>query len=451
MQIDEKKIEQLLGLPAPAEDEVSSVLDRAGALKGLTIDEAAVLLNTNDPRLLEEIYRKAGEVKEKVFGKRVVLFAPLYLSNFCTNGCLYCGFRTSNKEVARKALAIDEVVAEAKALEAMGFKRVLLVTGEDPRYGLDYIIDSVKAVYRETGIRIVHVNAPPMDTEGLRELKKSGAGVYQSFQETYHGPTYEKMHPTGKKKDYQYRLDVMDRAMEAGFGDVGIGALLGLYDYRFDALSSIAHSIHLYKRYGAHAHTVSIPRLRPAESFGLKDVPYMLGDTELKKVVAAYRLAVPSAGIVASTRESAGLRAQLIHIGATQLSAASRTNPGGYARGEKTLEQFSTNDHRTLEEVIRSVVDEGMLPSLCTTCYRVGRVGHDFTEKANAGEMEKFCQANALLTIKEYLLDCLKNGSREAIENAIDAGLKDVKDPSIKKALIEKLKELENGKRDLFF
>jgi len=449
MIIDEKKIALLSKASEPGEAHLASILEEASRCKGLGLEDAASLLAISSPGKLAAVLKRAGEVKERVFGKRIVLFAPLYLSNFCANGCEYCGFRAQNKAVERRALTVDEAVAEAKALEEMGFKRVLLVTGEDPRWGLDYIVECVRAIYERTGVRIVHVNAPPMDTASLRALKAAGAGVYQAFQETYHRPTYALMHPSGKKKDFDYRLSVMDRAMEAGFDDVGIGALLGLYDYRFDALASIAHSIHLFDSFGSHAHTISIPRLRPAEA-GLKEVPWRLTDTDLMKVVAVFRLAVPSAGIVASTREAASFRSELIRIGATQLSAASKTNPGGY-KGEKTLEQFSTNDHRSLEEVMRSVVDEGLLPSLCTTCYRVGRTGADFTGKATSGEMEKFCQANAVLTLKEYLLDYCVNGSKEAVKRAIEKGLEEVKDEGIRKALEEKLKEIEEGKRDLYF
>lgn len=450
MFIDHEKIERLASLPEPGEAEALRVIESASKAKGLSLEEAAVLLAIREQGLAGLLMKTASEVKEKVFGRRIVLFAPLYLSNHCTNGCKYCGFRRGSGSVARKALSVDEAVTEAKALESMGFKRVLLVTGEDPRWGLDYIVSCVRAIYERTGMRIVHVNAPPMDTDSLRELKSSGAGVYQSFQETYHRPTYELMHPFGRKKDFSFRLGVMDRAMEAGFGDVGIGPLLGLYDHRYDALASIAHSIHLYEKFGAHAHTISIPRLRPAED-GLNDVPMRVADLELKKIVAVFRLSVPSAGIVASTREPAALRAELIHAGATQLSAASRTNPGGYAGKEASLEQFSTNDHRGLAEVMKSVVDEGLLPSLCTACYRTGRTGEDFTGRTIAGEMEKFCQANALLTLREYLLDFCGNGAREPIERAVEKGLTEVKDPGIKKALAEKLDALEKGKRDQYF
>lgn len=452
MIVDTPWIERLLKEAVVTEEGVAGILRRASEGRGLVLEDAAVLISVEDPRLRELLCKTAGEVKEKLFGKRVVLFAPLYLSNYCTNGCLYCGFRSSNRSVARKALTPEEVVAEARTLVAMGFKRVLLVTGEDPRWDLGYIIDCVQAVYRNTGMRIVHVNAPPMDVPSLKKLKAAGVGVFQVFQETYHRPTYERVHPSGKKKDYDFRVEVMDRAMEAGFGDVGIGSLLGLYDYRFDSLATLAHSFHLYEKFGAQAHTISIPRLRPAAHFAMNDVPYPVSDEDFKKIVAVYRLTVPTAGVVVSTREPAGLRDSLIRSGATQLSAASRTSPGGYSKnGTDTLEQFSTNDHRTLAEVMKSIVDEGGLPSLCTTCYRVGRTGREFTEKTKAGEMEKFCQANAILTLKEYLADCPVNGTKESMEKALSKAIGEIKDPAMKKALDEKLKALDAGERDLYF
>ncbi len=451
MTVNTGYIRSIIDIASPAPASVASILKKAGEAKGLSLEEAAVLACATDPAVIEAICRKASEVKERIFGSRIVLFAPLYLSNHCTNGCLYCGFRSSNRGVERKALTVDEVVSEAGTLAAMGFKRVLLVTGEDPRWGLDYIVSCVRAVYEKTAMRIVHVNAPPMDTAGLKELKAAGAGVYQAFQETYHRQTYELMHPSGRKKDYDYRLEVMDRAIDAGFEDVGIGPLFGLYDHRFDTLCSIAHSMHLYDKYSTHTHTISIPRLQPASDFAVREVPYPVSDLELKKIVAVVRLTIPSAGVVASTRESAPLRAELIRCGATQLSAGSRTNPGGYSQSQGSLEQFSTSDHRTLPEVIRSVIDDGMLPSLCTTCYRVGRTGKDFTEKTMAGGMNQFCQANALLTLKEYLQEHPSGADARAIETAIEKGLIDVKDEQLKKALTERLIEIEHGKKDLYF
>ena len=452
MIIDAEKIEALLKRPADIAL-AREALKRAGAGSAITLEEAAELLKCEDANVREGLLKTAAEVKQKIFGSRVVLFAPLYLSNYCTNGCLYCGFRSQNRGAQRTALTPEEAANEAAALVAMGFKRVLLVTGEDGRYSIDYITACVRAIYENTGMRIVHLNAPPVDVEGLRALKASGVGVYQSFQETYHRPTYARMHPSGRKKDYDYRLAVMDRAVEAGFKDVGIGPLFGLYDHRFEVLATIAHSTHLCDRFGAHAHTISLPRLRPALS-GLTQVPSPVSDAELKKITAVFRLAVPCAGLVVSTRESAQLRGELLKVGASQISAASRTNPGGYTHSEeKTLEQFSTDDNRSLAEVMGTIAAGGFLPSLCTTCYRVGRTGSDFMEKTTAGEMERLCHANAVLTLKEYLADHpgAVNGESGAVEKALEKGIERVMEPALKKALLEKLQQIEEGKRDLYF
>ena len=440
-------------VPVPDARKVASILDKALDLRGLALEDAAALLSVRDTDALAMLFRAADVVKQKVFGNRVVLFAPLYLSSYCTNGCLYCGFRSTNRDVQRKALLPDEVAKEAGTLEEMGFKRVLLVLGEDPRWGVDYIIDSVRAIYRNTGIRIVHLNAPPMDVCDLERLAECGIGVYQVFQETYHRPTYRRMHPWGGKKDFYYRLSVMDRALEAGFEDAGIGALLGLYDPRFDVLATIAHSKHLYERYGTHAHTISIPRLRPALGTELNGVPYPVTDEDVKKIVAVYRLAVPTAGVVISTRESPELRETLLHCGASQISAASRTSPGGYSnnRDGAALEQFSTYDHRGLREVMASIIRAGHLPSLCTSCYRSGRTGQSFTQRTSAGEIKKFCQANALLTLGEYVEDHPENGDARLFLKAMQEGLEDIKDPYMKAKVLQMLEEIKKGKRDLRF
>lgn len=438
----------------PHAERVEEVLYNASLLKGLTLEEAATLLLVDDPFLLQRIYKKAGEVKERVFGKRIVLFAPLYLSNYCTNNCLYCGFRKGNAAAVRRVLTVDEAVGEAMALEERGFKRLLLVCGEDPeRSGLDYLIPVIEAIYKRTGIRIIHVNLPPMDTEDLKRLEATGVGVYQAFQETYHRPTYERMHPAGRKSDYLYRLHVMDRAIEVGFEDVGIGALLGLYDYRFDCLATIAHSQYLFKRFGTHAHTVSVPRLRPAQGAPLKTAPYPVSDEDFKRVVALYRLALPSVGIVVSTREGIALRDEVVCIGASQISAGSRTDPGGYTSERsqnKAGEQFPTSDHRSLEEVITSIARGGLLPSLCTTCYRTGRTGRTFTEVTLAGRMGRFCQANAILSLQEYLQDYARDGVGEVCKEAISRGLEEIKDQIIKGEVLKGLERIKRGERDVY-
>lgn len=451
MIIDSEKIESAIEASRGASSaDAAAIIEKAGSGRGLSVFDAACLLSVEDASIARLIHEKAGGLKERLFGKRVVLFAPLYLSNYCTNGCVYCGFRAANKDMARRALAVDEAVAEARSIEAMGFKRVLLVTGEDPERGVDYVASVVRAIYAKTGIRIIHVNAPPMDVEGFKALKSAGVGVYQSFQETYHRPTYAQVHPTGRKRDYDWRLSVMDRACEAGFGDVGIGPLLGLYDFRFDTLAAIAHSTHLYERFGSHAHTISVPRLRPADGAALTDAVYPVTDADLKRIVSVLRLAAPTAGVVISTREAAALRAELTAVGATQLSAASRTNPGGYGN-EATLEQFATNDRRTLAEVMRSVAQDGLLPSLCTTCYRVGRTGREFAEKTASGAMSSLCHVNAILTLKEYLEDYGSNGADTALRKTLAASIEEIADPVMKRAVLEKIAQIEAGKRDLFF
>lgn len=458
MLIHAKRIEDILSdVRQPSASMVDDILTRTSSLNDMHLEDAAMLLSVEDPLVLQKVFKKSGEVKEKVFGKRIVLFAPLYLSNYCTNNCLYCGFRQDNRDAVRKALTINEVIQEAKALAAKGFKRILLVCGEEPRVsGVEYIIEAVVAIYKNTGIRIVHVNAPPMEVQDLRRLKTSGVGVYQVFQETYHRPTYAAVHPSGRKKDYDYRVSVMDRAIEAGFEDVGIGSLLGLYDYKYDVLATIAHSQYLFERYGSHAHTISAPRLRPANGSPIKDAPFPVSDEEFKKIVAVYRLVVPCAGIVVSTREGADLRDEVIQIGASQISAGSKTEPGGYASAGMTLamqpvEQFSTNDHRGLEEMIASIVQHGLIPSLCTTCYRVGRTGDDFTKKTLSGDMEKFCQANAILTLQEYILDYARNGAKEVGMAAIEKGLCEMKEVNLKKEVLKKLNQIRQGKRDVYF
>ncbi len=453
MIVETKKIESLLNdTSAPSKGVVEEILSKALELRGLDISEAALLLKAEGAELDSLITKCAALVKHKVFGSRVVLFAPLYLTNYCVNGCLYCGFRSANKGVQRRALSPDEAVKEAAILEAKGFKRALLVLGEDPERGLDYIVEVIAAIYKHTNMRIVHVNAPPMSVEEFGLLKASGAGLYQSFQETYHRETYERVHPGGAKRDYDKRLAVMDNALEAGFNDVGIGALLGLYDYRFDTLAVISHSKHLFEKYRTHAHTISVPRLRPAEGSTIRESAWPVSDKEMERVVSVYRLAVPTAGVVVTTRESEGLRARLIEAGASQLSASSSTAPGGYgAEKGAALEQFSTSDRRSLEEVMASIAKAGGMPSLCTTCYRVGRVGESFTETTTSGEMEKFCEANAILTLKEFVLDQKANGNEALFEASITDALSRVEDPLLKERIFEKLKELEEGKRDRFF
>jgi 2-iminoacetate synthase len=441
---------------APSRIEIDEILSRAGELKGLSIRDAAALLMAEDKEAVKAILEKAAEVKEAVFGPRVVLFAPLYLSNYCSNDCLYCGFRKSNSLARRKALSPDEAVEQAKILSKMGFKRIILVAGEHPQHsGVDYLVEVAREIYSRTDVRILHVNSAPVSVEDFRKIKSAGYGVYQCFQETYHRPTYKVLHPTGRKSDFLYRLSAMDRALEAGFGDVGIGPLLGLYDYHYDALAAIAHSKHLEANFGAAAHTISVPRLRPAEGADIKYAPYPVSDEDFKKVVAVYRLSVPQAGVVISTREPAKLREECLSCGASQISAGSSTEPGGYdggeggAGGEHSTAQFDLADHRPLKEMVKIIAEAGFLPSLCTACYRSGRQGSNFLHTASSGKLKELCTANALLSLKEYLLDVGPDGQEE-----VEAVLRKFLDGftgNLREDLDRKMETVKEGKRDVHY
>ncbi len=416
--------------------------------------EAARLLATDDPMVWGTAAPLARAVREEVFGRRIVLFAPLYLSNECSNNCLYCGFRRENKEARRITLTPAAAVAEARFLEKRGFHRLLLVTGEHPaRTQPAYIGDVLRAIYRETGMRILHVNAAPMPVEDLRMLKDAGAGVYQVFQETYHPETYASMHPSGAKADYGWRLTCMDRAFQAGFDDVGIGALLGLYDYRFEVLSVLRHAEHLFDAYGAFPHTISVPRFKRAFGSPLAAAPRPVSDAEFERIVIVYRLAVPAAGVVVTTRESAALRERVLDIGASQISAGSKTDPGGYAEGRRRheAEQFEVDDTRPLEKVVRSVLAKGYLPSLCTSCYRRHRTGNTFTEMAVEGHIRDFCLPNALLTLAEFAIATEDAALREECLGAVREARNEMEGSPLLPEFDRKLARVIEGGRDLFF
>lgn len=444
----------LINSSSPSDAAVKAILDKAAELKGLPIEEVAILSKADTGSdAYDAILDAAGRVKDAVFGKRVVLFAPLYLSNECINNCLYCGFRAENREASRKTLSVEEAVREARSLEAKGYKRLLLVAAENPsKASLNYVLDVIKAIYSETGIRILHLNAAPMPVADLKRIKSAGIGVFQVFQETYHRGAYERMHPSGRKRDYEYRLSAMDRAIEAGFDDLGIGALLGLHDWRFDVLATVAHADYLREKHGIWPHTISVPRLRPAVGSPLTAMPCPVPDKEFKLIAALYRLAVPSTGIVVSTRESAELRREVLSTGASQLSAGSRTEPGGYYGAEEHYDaaQFGIDDHRPLDEVIEDVARMGYMPSLCTSCYRVGRTGKGFHEIAGSGEIKDYCAANAVLTLKEYILDSA-NGSRATCEEAIKRELEGMEDKEFKDGVEKKLQMVKAGERDIFY
>ncbi len=424
--------------------QIRDILDKSLDLQVLDLTEVSALLALEDGELWQEVFEAARRVKEKVYGKRIVLFAPLYLSNECANDCLYCGFRAGNREARRKTLSVDEAVEEAGLLSGRGYKRLLLVASEHRKItGIDYIEQVVRAIYRGTDIRILHANTAPMSVEDFRRLKGSGVGVYQCFQETYHIPTYRHMHPSGAKADYAWRLTVMDRAVEAGFEDVGMGVLLGLYDWRWETGALIAHCRRLINKYGFGPHTLSVPRLQPAQGSNVENRRYRVSDKDLKKIVAIYRLALPYVGVVVSTREPAGLRDELLTIGASQISAGSKTSPWGYMRDGDT-EQFEIGDTRSLEEIIGRIVSIGLVPSLCTACYREGRSGETFRHLAENETIKNFCQENAVLSLKEYMEDCASGEVKEQLKKMLKTEI-----AKSKNGLEDKFRTIEQGKRDV--
>ncbi len=451
--IDESLIYSLLeDSIRPDKAEIAEILAKARECKGISLKETASLLNIQDEEILSEVYDAARYVKNKVYGKRVVLFAPLYTSNECTNNCLYCGFRHDNRELHRKTLSVEEIVSEAKAVEEQGHKRLLLICGEDAaKTGIRHFTDAMDAIYKNADIKRINVEAAPMQVEEYRQLKNAGIGTYVIFQETYNREVYKKMHPVGRKADFDWRITAIDRALQGGIDDVGVGALLGLYDYRFEVLGLLMHAMSFEKRFGVGPHTISVPRLRPALGWALDKIPFQVNDRDFKKIVAVYRLAVPYTGIILSTRESAEMRDELLGIGVSQISAGSKTSPGGYKEEEDKADQFSVNDHRSLPKIIETICEEGYIPSFCTACYRRCRTGEAFMEHAKGGDIHEYCQPNAILTFKENLLDYgteqLKSKGAEVIRRA----LMEIGDIGMRLETTEKLKELENGKRDLYF
>lgn len=434
--------------------EAFTLLSSLSPRRRLNLHEAARLLCTDDLMVWETAAVAARAMREEVFGRRIVLFAPLYLSNECGNSCLYCGFRRENRESRRITLSPEAAAAEARFLEKKGFHRLLLVTGEHPvRTQSGYIADVLRAIYRETGMRILHVNAAPMPVADLRAIKEAGAGVFQVFQETYHPETYAAMHPSGSKADYAWRLTCMDRAIEAGFRDVGIGALLGLYDYRFEALSVIRHAEHLLETFGTFPHTISVPRFKHAFGSPLSAAPCPVSDAEFERIVILYRLSVPPAGVVVTTREPAAVRERVLDIGASQISAGSKTDPGGYSEGVRRheAEQFEVDDTRPLEEIVRMVIARGYLPSLCTSCYRRQRTGDTFTEMAVDGHIRDFCLPNALLTLAEFAVSTGDASLREECLAAVREGKKEMEVSPLSQEFERKLAQTLEGGKDLHF
>jgi 2-iminoacetate synthase len=411
--INSEKIERILSeAQCAGQDRVRAIIEKSKKLQRLTLKEAAVLLAVEDPLLIREIFEQAAFVKQQIYGRRVVLFAPLYISNICANSCEYCAFRSDNTLIKRKALTPAETSEQTAFLLHQGHKRILLVAGEAPPVGqklIDYYISAVQAIYAANvgphKIKRVNINCAPLSIEEFKQLKKSGIGTYQIFQETYHDRTYHAVHLHGPKSDPDNRLDAVDRAFQAGIDDVGIGVLYGLYDYKYETLALLSHIEHLEQRFGVGPHTISVPRIEPALGSAFSEhPPYRVSDQEFKKVVAVLRLAVPYTGIILSTRESPELRDELVNLGVSQISAGSNTSPGGYSSAEDNG-QFSVHDTRSLDEVIASLIEQGHIPSFCAACYRMARTGEAFMNLARPGTIKGKCSMNALVTLKEYLDD----------------------------------------------
>ena len=454
MIIDNKKIENSLAYK-PGKGEVQDILSKSKDLKRLSMQDVAVLLNTSDNDDIREILKTANRIKNEIYGNRLVIFAPLYISNLCKNDCAYCAFRTSNKNVKRKALNQEEILKETEALLKTGQKRVLLVTGESyPKEGLDYVFKSIDTVYSardgKNNIRRLNVNIAPLEVEEFKNLKDSNIGTYQLFQETYHKESYANFHPKGPKSDYNYRLTAIDRAFEAGIDDVGLGVLFGLYDYKYEVLAMLSHIEHLEKNFGMGPHTLSVPRLEPATGSDIaSSPPYPVADEDFKKIIAVLRLAVPYTGIILSTRESPEIRAESFDLGVSQISAGSKTNPGGYTNGD-SMKQFSLGDHRSLDEVIYDVCSHGYIPSFCTSCYRLGRTGLDFMEYAKPGDIKKKCSPNALNTFQEYIEDYASEKTKSLGKTIIENGLAALPDDKVREFVKKSIQKIKNGKRDIF-
>ena len=438
---------------------IDSILDKAETFKGLTHREAAVLLDCDIPECNERIFGLAKKIKEHIYGNRIVLFAPLYLSNHCINGCVYCPYHAKNKSIVRKKLTQDQIRQEVIALQDMGHKRLLLEAGEHPRHNpIEYILDSIKTVYsikhKNGEIRRVNINIAATTVENYRKLHEAGIGTYQLFQETYNKPNYEMLHPKGPKSNYAYHTEAMDRAMEAGIDDVGLGVLFGLTLYRYDFIGLLMHGEHLEATWGVGPHTISVPRICPAEDVDPTEFTNAVPDEIFLKIVALIRIAVPYTGMIVSTRESPRVRAKCLEFGVSQISGGSRTSVGGYVVEEEKEDnsaQFETSDRRTLDEVVHWLLEDGYLPSFCTACYRAGRTGDRFMELAKTGEIATYCQANAVMTLKEYMEDYASEPTKAAGEKVIKAELPKIPHEKIRIASEKRLVRIAEGERDFRF
>lgn len=456
--ISEKEIEKLLVGIKPDKTLVREIIDKSLSKNRLSLQETAVLINADEPEMIAEIKEGAKKLKEQVYGKRIVLFAPLYVGNLCINNCRYCGFRASNKDQKRITLTPEELVREVEMLEKMGQKRLILVFGEHPEYNAEFIAESIRTVYGVKAgngeIRRVNINAAPMDIEGFRTVKEAGIGTYQIFQETYHRGAYAAFHTGGIKQNYDWRITALDRAQEAGIDDVGIGALFGLYDWRFEVLGLLRHVNHLEAVYNVGPHTISFPRLKRASRTRF-DSRYEVSDEDFTRMVAILRLAVPYTGLILTAREPAKIRDEILQFGVSQIDAGTRIEMKAYSAKNEIQdldsEQFEINDNRSLSCVMDELIENEYLPSFCTACYRTGRTGEHFMEFSVPGFIKRYCTPNAMLTLAEYLEDYAENGTREKGYRLIRKNLDEMENSKFKTNLEDRLERVRQGERDLYF
>lgn len=438
---------------------ISSIIERAKDCKGLSHKEAAVLLECDLEDENEKLYKLAKEIKQKFYGNRIVMFAPLYLSNYCVNGCVYCPYHFKNKHIARKKLTQEEIKRETIALQDMGHKRLALEAGEDPvNNPIEYILESIKTIYsikhKNGAIRRVNVNIAATTVENYKKLKDAGIGTYILFQETYNKKSYEELHPTGPKHDYAYHTEAMDRAMEAGIDDVGIGVLFGLNMYKYDFVGLLMHAEHLEAAMGVGPHTISVPRIRPADDIDPDNFSNAISEEIFEKIVAVLRIAVPYTGMIVSTRESQATRKRILELGVSQISGGSSTSVGGYVEKETEEDnsaQFEVNDNRTLDEIVNWLLKLGYIPSFCTACYREGRTGDRFMSLVKSGQIANCCQPNALMTLKEYLEDYASEETKKNGEAVIANEVIKIPNEKVKTIVKEHLVDMKEGKRDFRF
>ena len=438
---------------------IEKIIEKARQKKGLTHREATVLLDCEIEEKNEEIYALAEQIKKDFYGNRIVMFAPLYLSNYCVNGCVYCPYHYKNKHITRKKMTQEEIRRETIALQDMGHKRLALEAGEDPvNNPIEYILESIKTIYsvkhKNGDIRRVNVNIAATSVENYKKLNVAGIGTYILFQETYHKDSYEKLHPTGPKHDYAYHTEAMDRAMEGGIDDVGLGVLFGLELYRYEFSALLMHAEHLEAAFGVGPHTISVPRIRPADDIDPSSFDNGIDDDTFAKLVACIRISVPYTGMIVSTRESKECRERVLHLGVSQISGGSRTSVGGYAEDEpeeQDSSQFELSDNRTLDEIVKWLMELGYIPSFCTACYREGRTGDRFMQLLKSGQIHNCCHPNALMTLKEYLEDYASESTGKLGNQLILNEIHNVPNEKVRKIVVENLERISNGNRDFRF